>query len=240
MTFKISSSPSLRMGSDVAAVPVLRLDSIAGEEIQAVLPAIEAGQLTTSSRETKAERPALLANVGATLTSRPHLPPQAHRRRQGTRAVRLRLVNEAVGELYADRLLVHSLGRQTVTIADAAVDEGDAGARAAAFQVSLACPSTGPVSVAYLTVPGTAAAADVDYVAAEGTLALAAWELEWVIAIDVLGDTVGGEVFLDTDRGCFPRVLDGPGSAPAEPQVSDHGPSAGSSWPLSPDGKVLR
>jgi hypothetical protein len=227
------------MGSDVAAVPVLRLDSIAGEEIQAVLPAIEAGQLTTSSRETKAERPALLANVGATLTSRPHLPPQAHRRRQGTRAVRLRLVNEAAGELYADRLLVHSLGRQTVTIADAAVDEGDAGARAAAFQVSLACPSTGPVSVAYLTVPGTAAA-DIDYVAAEGTLALAAWELEWVIAIDVLGDTVDGEVFLDTDRGCFPRVLDGPGSAPAEPQVSDHGSSAGSSWPLSPDGKVLR
>jgi hypothetical protein len=60
----------LRMGSDVAAVPVLRLDSIAGEElIQAVLPALEADLLTTSSRETKAERPALLANVGATLTS---------------------------------------------------------------------------------------------------------------------------------------------------------------------------
>jgi len=59
----------LRMGSDVAAVPVLRLDSIAGEEIQAVLPALEADLLTMSSRETKAERPALLANVGATLTS---------------------------------------------------------------------------------------------------------------------------------------------------------------------------
>jgi parallel beta-helix repeat protein len=75
----------------------------------------------------------------------------------------------------------------TVSIADVAVVEGDAGSTPAVFVVRLSNPSSFPITYAYSTADGTATAG-VDYLPASGLLAFAPGETEKTVAVSVLGD----------------------------------------------------
>jgi hypothetical protein len=76
----------------------------------------------------------------------------------------------------------------TVSIDDATVPEGDAGATPAAFTVRLSQASALPVTVGYATANQSAAAGS-DYQAASGTISFAPGVLTRPVAVDVLGDT---------------------------------------------------
>jgi hypothetical protein len=75
-----------------------------------------------------------------------------------------------------------------VSIADAAVKEGDAGSTPAAFQVTLSVATTDTVSVPYSTMPGSAGPAD--FMAASGTLTFPPGATTASISVLVLGDTL--------------------------------------------------
>jgi hypothetical protein len=77
----------------------------------------------------------------------------------------------------------------SLSIADTAVDEGNAGASNASFQVTLSAPSASQVTVDFATADGTATAADNDYVATSGTLTIPAGQTTGQILVQVNGDT---------------------------------------------------
>ena len=77
----------------------------------------------------------------------------------------------------------------TLSVADAAVVEGNTGNQDLAFTVTLSAAATGPVTVAYATSNGTATAGS-DYAAQSGTLTFAAGETSKVVHVAVSGDTV--------------------------------------------------
>jgi len=75
-----------------------------------------------------------------------------------------------------------------LSVADAAVAEGNAGTGAMTFTVSLDKAAAGAVTVRYATADGTAVAGS-DYVATSGTLTFAAGETSRTVTVGVLGDT---------------------------------------------------
>ncbi|UPY36670.1 Calx-beta domain-containing protein [Sediminicoccus sp. KRV36] len=75
-----------------------------------------------------------------------------------------------------------------LTIADAQIAEGQAGASQMLFTVTLSRAVNAPVSVSYATQAGTAIAGS-DFAASSGTLDFAAGETSKTIAVAVLGDT---------------------------------------------------
>ncbi|WP_431284388.1 Calx-beta domain-containing protein [Humitalea sp. 24SJ18S-53] len=76
----------------------------------------------------------------------------------------------------------------SLTVADAQVAEGNSGTRQMVFTITLSKAATGAVTVGYATEAGTATAGS-DFVAATGTLTLAAGETSKTVAITVNGDT---------------------------------------------------
>ena len=76
-----------------------------------------------------------------------------------------------------------------VSIDDVSVPEGNSGTTNANFTVSLSHLSDQPVSVSYQTADGSATVADADYVAASGTVNIAANATSAPLAIAVNGDT---------------------------------------------------
>jgi hypothetical protein len=78
----------------------------------------------------------------------------------------------------------------SLRINDVTVTEGNAGAVAATFTVTLSAASTQPVTVAYATGNGTATAGS-DYQAASGTLPFAPGETSKTITVWVTGDRLG-------------------------------------------------
>jgi hypothetical protein len=76
----------------------------------------------------------------------------------------------------------------TLSIGDATVTEGQAGATSAAFTVSLSAASPQAVTVSYATANGTATAGS-DYVAQAGNLTFTAGQTTKTIAVVVNGDT---------------------------------------------------
>ena len=76
----------------------------------------------------------------------------------------------------------------TVSIANAAVAEGNSGSTNAGFTVSLSQASTSPVTVKYATANGTATAGS-DYTANSGTLTFAAGVTSQTLNVAVTGDT---------------------------------------------------
>ncbi|MFN8062863.1 MAG: Calx-beta domain-containing protein [Vicinamibacterales bacterium] len=76
----------------------------------------------------------------------------------------------------------------TVSIADTAVTEGNAGTTAAAFTVSLSAPSGQTVTVNYATTPGTASAGT-DYTTASGTVTFSPGTTTQTVNVLVIGDT---------------------------------------------------
>ncbi|MFO0958393.1 MAG: cellulose binding domain-containing protein [Isosphaeraceae bacterium] len=77
----------------------------------------------------------------------------------------------------------------TISVADAAVDEGNSGTTTLPFTVSLSAASRATVTVAYATSNGTAAAGS-DYQATSGTLTFAPGETSKTLNVRVTGDTV--------------------------------------------------
>jgi Calx-beta domain len=77
--------------------------------------------------------------------------------------------------------------KPAITVGDASVAEGNAGATTVAVPVTLSAASTSAVTVAYATADGTATAGS-DYTAANGTLTFAAGEKQKTIPISVTGD----------------------------------------------------
>jgi Zn-dependent metalloprotease len=84
----------------------------------------------------------------------------------------------------------------SVTVADIAVTEGDAGSSQVFFTVSLSQPTIKPVAVSYQTVDGTARHGN-DFDRASGTLVIPAGATSGRIFVEVKGDIVpeGEEVF---------------------------------------------
>jgi hypothetical protein len=76
----------------------------------------------------------------------------------------------------------------TVSIADAAVTEGNAGSTTVSVPVSLSAAGTLPVTVAYTTADGTAKAGS-DYTSASGTVTFRPGETQKAIPVTVVGDT---------------------------------------------------
>jgi hypothetical protein len=74
-----------------------------------------------------------------------------------------------------------------ISIGDAAATEGNTGARAVTFTVTLSAASSQPVTVAYATAGGTAAAGS-DYQAASGTLTIPAGQTTGRTTVLVTGD----------------------------------------------------
>ncbi len=77
----------------------------------------------------------------------------------------------------------------TVSIADAAVAEGDSGTTAMDFVVTLSTPRDNPTGVGYVTADGTASGVT-DYVPDSNSILIPALETEGVITITVNGDTL--------------------------------------------------
>ena len=76
----------------------------------------------------------------------------------------------------------------TLSVADVAVVEGDAGTTVLTFTVSLSAPSTSPVTVAYASADDTASSGS-DYQPVTGTLTFNSGEVSATVAVTVAGDT---------------------------------------------------
>ena len=74
-----------------------------------------------------------------------------------------------------------------ISVGDATVTEGNAGAASATFTVTLSGPYSEPVTVAYASADGGATAGS-DYQAANGTLTFAPGETSKTISVQIIGD----------------------------------------------------
>ncbi|MEO1090956.1 MAG: Calx-beta domain-containing protein, partial [Pseudomonadota bacterium] len=102
-----------------------------------------------------------------------------------------------------------------LSVGSVSVDEGDTGTTDVVFTVTLTGTPTGPVSVDYATVAGTATAAD-DYVAVSGRLDFAPGEVSKTVQVAVVGDTAveGDESFrLVLDDAVGAAITTGSGTA---------------------------
>lgn len=77
-----------------------------------------------------------------------------------------------------------------LSIADTTATEGNSGAAAAVFAVTLSRSSSLTVTVDYATADDTATAAGSDYTAAAGTLTFAPGVTSQTVTVDLLGDTM--------------------------------------------------
>jgi hypothetical protein len=101
-----------------------------------------------------------------------------------------------------------------LSIRDAAIVEGDAGARTIEVVLSLPGPATAPVTVAYATRDGSAGMGS-DYQSATGTVSFAPGELVKRVAVSVVGDRAieadeTFEVVLSNASGA--AIVDGTGT----------------------------
>jgi len=77
----------------------------------------------------------------------------------------------------------------SVSVADAAVEEGDSGTTALVFTLSLSKPAPGPVQVRFATADGAATVADGDYDALDEVVQFAAGDASRQVTVTVHGDT---------------------------------------------------
>jgi hypothetical protein len=121
----------------------------------------------------------------------------------------------------------------SVSVSDASIPEGDAGATNAALQVTLSAPSASPVSVSYATANGSATAGS-DYTASSGSVSFAPGSTSSAILVPVLGDvapepletfsvTLSGPVSATLgDASAIATIVDDDGGAPLLLELS-HG-----------------
>ncbi|MBI2826467.1 MAG: hypothetical protein HYX69_17455 [Planctomycetia bacterium] len=102
-------------------------------------------------------------------------------------------------------------GLPTISIADAQVVEGNAGASTMQFNLTLSAPSDDPVTVHYATAAGTATA-DVDYQSQSGTVTFQPRQTTAQIAVTVNGDTLNEAnetFFVNLDTPTAATIADG-------------------------------
>jgi hypothetical protein len=85
-------------------------------------------------------------------------------------------------------ILVGTAVTPTMSISDVTIEEGSTGVKDAIFTVSLSQATTSPVSVSFVTIPGTATEG-VDYSFAGGQLSFAAGQTSRTIQVTIVGDT---------------------------------------------------
>jgi hypothetical protein len=85
--------------------------------------------------------------------------------------------------------LLDNPGPPSISVTDATISEGNAGAKIVEVTVQLTRAATGPVTVDYVTANGTATVANGDYVASNGTLTINAGETSRRLQLTVNGDT---------------------------------------------------
>jgi hypothetical protein len=98
------------------------------------------------------------------------------------------------------------LGAPTIAVGDATAPETDSASAPMTFTVRLSRPSVDPVSVAYATAPGTAAAGE-DFTPASGTVAFSPGQVAKTIAVTTKGDLTD-----ETDEA-FSLLLSDPSGA---------------------------
>ncbi len=91
------------------------------------------------------------------------------------------------GVAICDRGALEARGQ--IVISDKTVTEGNSGTTNAVFNVTLSPPASGPLSLNYATVAGTATAGS-DFVATSGVLNWSAGQSAKTITVPVIGDTV--------------------------------------------------
>ncbi len=120
-----------------------------------------------------------------------------------------------LGALLADSLATGTISNDDlprIALRDTAMAEGDAGVKPMGFRVRLEAPVATPVAFHYQTVDHTASAADGDFVAVSGDTTFAPGEVELVILVPVLGDSLleGNErlsLALSNVQGAVPAEL---------------------------------
>jgi hypothetical protein len=106
--------------------------------------------------------------------------------------LKVKVTIKAAGAAPATKLAVYRVlaaAKPALSVAEAAIVEGNAGTSTLSFPVTLSAASTQAVSVAYATSDGTATE-PADYARASGTLTFAAGETSKVIVVGVVGDLV--------------------------------------------------
>jgi hypothetical protein len=96
-------------------------------------------------------------------------------------------INARLGTATALGTILDDDATPTVAIGDAAIVEGDSGARDLVFTVRLSAPSGLAITIPYSTAAGTATSG-VDFTAASGTLTLVAGATTATLAVPILGD----------------------------------------------------
>ncbi|TAN50348.1 MAG: hypothetical protein EPN21_09135, partial [Methylococcaceae bacterium] len=111
---------------------------------------------------------------------------------EGDETFRLLLSDPANAKLSAiadnATITIHNDDLPALSIAGAAIMEGNSGTRGANLTVTLSSPSTQTVTVDYASADGTATA-DSDYTATHGTLVFASGETSKTVTVSVSGDT---------------------------------------------------
>jgi Zn-dependent metalloprotease len=156
------------------------------------------GALDTAPNNTNpmAGQPAFNGGDGGSVggswgTSYVNLAPYA----SGGNSVRLRFdmgsdgCNGNIGWFVDDVQVFHCLGSAALSVADAAVLEGNAGNASTSVTVSLSSPETAPVTVDFATADNTATVANNDYVAVSGTLTFAPGQTTRTVTVSAVGDT---------------------------------------------------
>jgi Zn-dependent metalloprotease len=157
--------------------------------------------------------------VGSWGTSHVNLAPYA----SAGSSVRLRFdmstdgCNGNVG-WYVDNVNVFhcsGAGAHSLSIADAAVVEGNAGPVQVTASVTLSSPDTVPITVDFATADGLATTANNDYTAVTGTLTFAPGQTSRAVTVSVIGDTT-----LEPPENFFVNLSNATGSTINDGQAS--------------------
>lgn len=108
----------------------------------------------------------------------------------GTHHVRLRIMDDAFNQVTLDRAITVDPDPTELSASDATVTEGDAGSVQMTFQVTLATPSSHPVTVDYAVDPGTAADGTDFASRSLSTLTFAPGQTSKTIKVPVFGDVI--------------------------------------------------
>lgn len=94
-----------------------------------------------------------------------------------------------LGDAQAVATIINDDPLPSLSVADVRMAEGDAGARAMTFTVSLSAASSQTVTVGYATANGTATVLNGDYVATSGTLTFPPGAVSRTVTVSITGDT---------------------------------------------------
>ena len=201
-----AATAAVPTASGTAQSPAL-VKPVIGQPAKAPAQPLAGKRFTVSFKVRRSDtgRPLKAGKLSADPSVAGRIVPHTESFRAGTARVSFVVPATAAGKLLTVRVRITASGRSakrtatfrvrpglpkpSLSIGDAASAEGNSGTTMLSFQVTLSAASTQPVSVAYETADGSAAAAG-DYAHASGVLTFAPGETTKSIAIGVVADTV--------------------------------------------------